>query len=190
MPLRIVPRPVNALRAAPTPKWDSIARANEVQIAPGPVLKRNGATGNERAERRGRTGDPRLPHRCAARLADAQLLPHLLLQRALRVVHDLRRQRRGLRLGHALGLIEQAQLLPLELGHEPDLLPLQRDLVLEHLPLALGGEIARRAHGQRVRHHPGQPATSTACSAEARLPCAPIIPATRPKFAVSPSLNP
>jgi hypothetical protein len=37
---------------------------------------------------------------------------------------------------------------------------------------------------------PAMPATTTAWLAMSRPPCAPIMPATRPKFAVRPSLNP
>ena len=37
---------------------------------------------------------------------------------------------------------------------------------------------------------PASPATTTVWLAISRLPCAPIIPATRPKLAVRPSLNP
>ena len=56
-----------------------------------------------------------------------------------------------------LGLVEQAQLFRLEFRHETDLFPLHRDLVLVHLALALGGEVSRRAHRQRVGHHAGEP---------------------------------
>jgi len=45
IPLRITPRPVNTLRAAPTPKWDSIAIVKAIQAAVGPLNTRNGATG-------------------------------------------------------------------------------------------------------------------------------------------------
>ena len=42
----------------------------------------------------------------------------------------------------AADLVDQRQLLALELRHEPDLFPLHRDFVLEHLALALGRGIA------------------------------------------------
>src|SRR6266511_4224405 len=45
MPLRITPRPVKKLRAAPTAKCDSIAIVNAVQMAARPWSSRNGATG-------------------------------------------------------------------------------------------------------------------------------------------------
>src|ERR1051325_537818 len=45
MPLRITPRPVKKLRAAPTAKWDNMAIVNAIQTAERPVNRRNGATG-------------------------------------------------------------------------------------------------------------------------------------------------
>src|SRR5205814_6214854 len=45
MPLRITPRPVNTLRAAPTAKCESIAIVNAIHAAVGPLNRRNGATG-------------------------------------------------------------------------------------------------------------------------------------------------
>src|SRR5256885_6846435 len=45
MPLRITPRPVKKLRAAPTAKWESMATANATHAAVRPLNRRNGATG-------------------------------------------------------------------------------------------------------------------------------------------------
>ena len=45
MPLRITPRPVKKLRAAPTAKWDSMAIPKALHAAAGPLNTRNGATG-------------------------------------------------------------------------------------------------------------------------------------------------
>ena len=45
MPLRITPRPVKKLRAAPTPKCESIAIVKAIQAAVRPLNRRNGATG-------------------------------------------------------------------------------------------------------------------------------------------------
>src|SRR3989442_5386079 len=45
IPLRITPRPVKKLRAAPTAKWESIAIENAVHTAARPESTRNGATG-------------------------------------------------------------------------------------------------------------------------------------------------
>src|SRR5262249_52792837 len=53
----------------------------------------------------------------------------------------------------AFRLIDEAQLLLLQLRHESNLFLLHRDLMLEHFSLALGGQIARRAHRQRVGYH-------------------------------------
>src|SRR3972149_1146737 len=97
---------------------------------------------NERSECRSHPGDPSFPDRSAGRRADLELLPNLFLQGLLRIGHD-----RGGQLGRLsgrdpLGLVDQRQLLALELRHEPDLFPLHRDFVLEHLALALGREIA------------------------------------------------
>jgi hypothetical protein len=45
MPLRNTLRPVKKLRAAPIPKWETMATVNEAQIAARPVSNRKGATG-------------------------------------------------------------------------------------------------------------------------------------------------
>ena len=176
---------------APTPKWDNIAMPNEVQTAQGSVLSEERRHRDERADRRRGAGDPALAHGTRAVLAEAELLAHLFLERALGVGHDGRGHLARLGLGHPLGLVHQAQLLFLELGHEPDFLPLHRDLVLVHLTLALGGEIAGGAHRERIGHHPGEARDDHRVIGRRRVPvCAPTMPARRPKLAVSPSLNP
>ncbi len=146
VPLRMTPRPVKRLRAAPTAKWDTMAIEKAVQAAARAGRTRNGATGMS------------APTAVAAPVSHPSLngLAHLLPQRALRILHDLR--------GHALrgpgidtlGLVEQRELFLLHVGHQADLFFLHRDLVRVHLFLALRGEIAGGAHRERIRDHPGE----------------------------------
>ena len=60
------------------------------------------------------------------------------------------------RLGiHALGLVDQRQLISLQLGHVRDFVALHGDLVLVNLPLAFRGEIPAGSHRQRVGDRAG-----------------------------------
>src|SRR5919205_1203358 len=123
-PDRNTPRPVNTDRAPPTTKCESIDTANESTIAAVPDQKKNGKTGS------------RAPTAVAARVADPELLLHLLAEHPLGIAHHPRRER--VRLGgvHALRLVDQRQLVALHLGHERDLVALHRDLVRIDLLLA------------------------------------------------------
>src|SRR3989442_13994574 len=84
MPLRITPRPVKKLRAAPTPKCESIAIVNAIQAAVRPLNRRNGATGmNAPTAVDTPVSHPSLRRRVG--LPDLQLFPHLLVERPLRI---------------------------------------------------------------------------------------------------------
>ena len=61
-PLRNAPRPVKTLRAAPTPKWDSMLIAKESQIA-GVPQHEEWEHRNKCADRGGQPGDPPLSQR-------------------------------------------------------------------------------------------------------------------------------
>ena len=78
-------------------------------------------------------------------------------ERSLGIRHDRGGDVARLRLRHSLGLVDQAELLLFELGHQPDFLALHGDLVLVHLALALRGEVARRPHRQRIGNHAREP---------------------------------
>ena len=85
------------------------------------------------------------------RLANAELFLYLLVEHALRVRHDLRREVHGGLRVHAFRLVDQRELVALHFGHERDFVALHRDFVGVNLLLALGGEISAASHRQRIR---------------------------------------
>src|SRR3989442_6704441 len=109
---------------------------------------------DEGPDRRRHAGHPTLLEGRRPRLGDPQLLAHLLVERAHRVAHQLRRHLPRPHRLDALRFVDQGDLLLLHLGHHPDLFLLHRDLVRVHLLLALRGEVTGGAHRQRVRDHP------------------------------------
>src|SRR5438876_6942224 len=155
IPLRITPRPVKKLRAAPTAKWESMAMANAVHAAAGPLSTRKGATGMSAPT----AVDAPVTHPSLNGVAcapDLELLAHLLVQGPLRVAHHLGGHLASDPRLDALGLIDQGDLFLLHFGHDADFFFLHGDLVVVHLLLALGREVPRRAHRERVRDHAGE----------------------------------
>jgi len=109
MPLRITPRPVKKLRAAPTAKVGEHGDGERDHAAVRPLNSRNGATGLKAPT----AVDAPVNHpslngvACASRL---QLFAHPARQRALRVPHQFGRH-----------LARDARLDALRLVHERDL---------------------------------------------------------------------
>jgi len=155
IPLRITPRPVKKLRAAPTAKCDTIAIVNASQMAARPCSTRNGKNRNEGADRGRHPGDPPLAERRRVRLTDLQLVPHLLAQRAHRIAHHFLRHAPRRTPVHAFRFVLQRHLFHLDFRHQANLFLLHCDLVLPHLLLAFRGQIAGRPHRQCVRERAG-----------------------------------
>ncbi len=111
-----------------------------------PVHEDERKDGDERTERGGSPGDETLSQGRGMCRTDPQLLAHLLLQRALRITHHIRRHASRPRRLDPLQFVQQRQLLPLDLGHQADLVALDRDFVLVDFLLALRRQVAGGAH--------------------------------------------
>src|SRR3990172_11956907 len=116
-----------------------------------------GQHGDEGADRRGESRDPPLAQRRHGRGPDPQFQLCLLLQRPLRLAHDLARGR-ARRLGtHPPGLVEQRELFLFHVGHHAELFLFDGDLVRVDLPLTLRRQEPAAAHRERVGEQPGHP---------------------------------
>src|SRR3972149_6631292 len=116
-----------------------------------------GQHGDEGADRRGEPRDPALAQWRHGRGPDPQFQLCLLLQRPLRLAHDLARGP-ARRLGtHPTGLVEQRELFLFHVGHHADLFLFHGDLVRVDLPLTLRRQEPAAAHRERVGEQPGHP---------------------------------
>ena len=148
------PRPVRRLTPAPTRNSATRLRAIEATKAAA-RWEEIRQDGDERPDREGEERAAGRPERRAELVrVQAELLADQLVEGALRVLEQAVGDRLRLVVLEPLRPIEGGHLGLFLLGHRLHLGPLEGDLALEQLPLALHRDVLARGHAEGAREEP------------------------------------
>ena len=152
------PRPVSRLTAAPTANSATRLSARLTRRTAVPPPNRYGMTGTA-APSANATNDPtgRPDRRAELVGVEAELLANERVERGHGVPEDAVGDPRRLLGGEALRSVGGGQLGLLLLGHRLHLGPLERDLPLEELALALHRDVLAGGHAERAGEQSGDP---------------------------------